>query len=287
MVGGVWSGAEFAMDLALVGVGKERLEQGVCGLQSADGIGCEDGREALLPVVVAAFDFAFCLGSGSVAEGDAVKLEGSAELSESVRRVGEKERVIIDVKSQRQTVREKSRGEEIQMSGQRLGAVKTSASIEACGIVENVEEHLFVLAAWKESVRRRIVLPKRAEITDLPAANWFCGCFKTRVRSEVVSDGPTANRGAVRREIEPSREFAGDGAVRRPGRRTQQSRSQSHRIVGPSRAVIAARKPRLPKVRRTRSASAEVVRAELIDPRATHAEFGGESRHVDLTGAKP
>lgn len=170
-----------------------------------------------MPVVVAAFDFAFCLRSGSVAECDAVKLESSTELSESVWRVGEKERVIIDVKSQRQTVREKGRGEEIQMSGERLGAVKTSACIEARGIVENVEEHLFILAAREERVRRGIVLPECAEITNLPAANGLCGRFETGIWSEVVSDGPTADSGPVGGEIEPSQKLAGDRAVRRLG----------------------------------------------------------------------
>lgn len=178
LVSGLWSGADFAMEFVSVGVVKERLEQGVCRLDDADGIGCEDGWEPFLPVVVAAFDFAFCLRSGSVAEGDAVKLEGGTELSESVWRVGEKERVIIDVKSQRQTVREKGRGEEIQMSGERLGAVKAGTSIEARGIVENVEEHLFILAAREESVRRRIVLPECAEITNRQRRTGFAGDLK-------------------------------------------------------------------------------------------------------------
>ena len=44
--------------------------------------------------MVAAFDFAFCLWGGSVAEGDTVKSESLAELGESVREVGEKEGVI-------------------------------------------------------------------------------------------------------------------------------------------------------------------------------------------------
>lgn len=68
-----------------------------------------------MPVVVATFDFAFCLRSGSVAEGDAVKPESLAELGESVRDVGEKEGVIIDIKRKREAVGEEGAGEKMEV----------------------------------------------------------------------------------------------------------------------------------------------------------------------------
>ncbi len=114
-------------------------------------------------------------------------------------------------------MRVEGRGEEIQMSGERFGRVKTSACIEARGIVENVEERLFILAAREKRVRRGIVLPECAEITNLPAANGLCGRFETGIWSEVVSDGPTADSGPIGGEIEPSQKLAGDRAVRRLG----------------------------------------------------------------------
>ena len=60
-------------------------------------------------------------GSGGVAQGDAVKMEGLAELGERVGRVGEKEGVLIDVEGGREAVGEKDAGEEIEVRREGLG----------------------------------------------------------------------------------------------------------------------------------------------------------------------
>ena len=80
--------AEFAMDFMLVGVGQELVEQLVGSGEFGDVVGGEERDEAFLPVVVAAFDFAFGLWSWSVAELDAVEVQGGAELGEGVGVVG-------------------------------------------------------------------------------------------------------------------------------------------------------------------------------------------------------
>ena len=61
----------------------------------ADAVGGQERDEAFLPVVVTAFDFALGLGSGRVAQGDAVEVQGGSELGEGVGCVGEKEGVIM------------------------------------------------------------------------------------------------------------------------------------------------------------------------------------------------
>ena len=76
------SRAEFAVDFAGVGVGEELVEQGVGGFEGEDVVCGEQWGEALLPVVVAAFDFAFGLGSGGVAQGDAVEPSGARQPAE-------------------------------------------------------------------------------------------------------------------------------------------------------------------------------------------------------------
>ena len=73
--GGVGCGADFAMDFGPVGVGEECVEECVCGLDGVDGVGGQERRKTFLPVVVEAFDFAFCLRRGGVAQGDAIKVE--------------------------------------------------------------------------------------------------------------------------------------------------------------------------------------------------------------------
>ena len=58
---GLGRGAQFPMDLVGVGVGQEQVEQVIGPFQFEDSVGGQQGREAFLPVVVAAFDFAFGL----------------------------------------------------------------------------------------------------------------------------------------------------------------------------------------------------------------------------------
>ncbi len=73
LVCGVGSGADFAVDFGAVDVSDDCVEECVCGRDGVDGVGRENRRKTFLPVVVAAFDFAFCLRRGGVAEGDAIK----------------------------------------------------------------------------------------------------------------------------------------------------------------------------------------------------------------------
>ena len=197
LVGGVWSGADFAVEFVVIGVGEELFDESVCRGDGVDGFGGEERRQTFLPVVVAAFDFAFCLWGGSVAEGDAVEAEGFAELGESVWEVGEKEGVIIDIEGEREAVREEGEGEEMEVGGEVFCGVNASAGVEAGGIVDDAKKGIFTRVAGEPGVRGGIVLPQCAEVADLPAAHWICGLFKTSVWSELVSDGPSANACAV------------------------------------------------------------------------------------------
>lgn len=91
--GGEWSHGQFAMALVGVAVKAEFGEQDVEGFEGGDGFRGAEGGEAVLPVLVAAFDFALGLRRGGVAEGDAVKVERGAELGERLGNRGEKEAV--------------------------------------------------------------------------------------------------------------------------------------------------------------------------------------------------
>ena len=168
-----------------------------------------------MPVVVATFDFAFCLWRGGVAEGDAVKAEGLAELGVGVWNVGEKEGVIIDIEREREAVREEGEGEEMEMRREVFGGVNASAGVEASGVVEDVEKGIFTGIAGEPGVRRGIVLPERPEVADLPSADGFGGLFIASIWREFVSDSPSADGGAVGLKIEAAKQLAGDGAVGR------------------------------------------------------------------------
>src|SRR6266850_4264484 len=65
-----------------------------------------------------AFDFAFGLRCRSIAQSDAIEMESSTELSESIRSVGEKERMIIYIECQRQAVESENPRQEVQVRQQ-------------------------------------------------------------------------------------------------------------------------------------------------------------------------
>jgi len=81
------------MAFVSVAVEAEFCEQGVEGFEGGDGFCGAEGGEAVLPVLVAAFDFALGLRRGGVAEGDPVKMECRSELGERLGNRGEKEAV--------------------------------------------------------------------------------------------------------------------------------------------------------------------------------------------------
>jgi len=79
------SHGQFAVTLVGVAmateVGEEEVGRGDVGQR----VGGEQGGDAVLPVLVAALDFAFGLRRGRIAEGDVVKMECGAELGECLR----------------------------------------------------------------------------------------------------------------------------------------------------------------------------------------------------------
>lgn len=77
------------------------MEQRVGHGDGGDGFGREECRQALLPVVVEPFDFALGLRGWSVAQGDLVEVQSSADLGEGLGRVGKEEGVVIDIEGQR------------------------------------------------------------------------------------------------------------------------------------------------------------------------------------------
>lgn len=92
--GGVIGGAsKFAVDFPGVAVAAEHGQEKVGGLRGGDGLGGEEGGKAALPVLVLTLNFPLGLRSARVAQGDAVKVKGSAELSQRVRPLGKEHAV--------------------------------------------------------------------------------------------------------------------------------------------------------------------------------------------------
>ena len=214
-LGRLWGGAQFAVDFVLVGVDQELVEQPVGAIEFVDVIGGQERRETFLPVIMAALDFAFGLGRWGIEQFDAVEVKRLAEPSEGIGVVGVEEGVEVDIEGQWQTVVFEDAGQEIKMGQQGFGGIEARSDIEAGGVIQEVEEGLFVGVAGQPGMRAGVVLPERAQIPGLPAFDGFgCG-FVTGVGSELVLDGPAPNTGAVGFEAEAAMEFAGTGTVRR------------------------------------------------------------------------
>ena len=73
------------------------------------------GGQAILPVLMLAFHFAFGLRRGRVTESHPVKAQGPAQLCDRFGRGTEEKRVVIDVKRQGQAKICKSLGQEIEI----------------------------------------------------------------------------------------------------------------------------------------------------------------------------
>ena len=128
----------------LVGVGKQLVEQVVGAAEFEDLVGGQEWGQAFLPVVVAAFDFAFGLGGGGVAQGDAVEVEGGAQLGEGIWVVGIEEGVVVHIEGQGQAVGLEGAGEEIEVGEEGFAGVEAGAGRST----ERFSARAWSRAAW-------------------------------------------------------------------------------------------------------------------------------------------
>lgn len=115
--------AQFAMDFMGVVVGAQSIDVLVGFVDLRDFFTGKIRREAALPELVFAFDFAFGLRRGSVTKADVVEPEGPTQLSQRVGIVREKEAVVIDVELERASMRQKGGGQKIKIGEQEFALV--------------------------------------------------------------------------------------------------------------------------------------------------------------------
>ena len=284
-MGLVWSLAQFAMDFMLVGVGQELVEQLVGSGEFGNAVGGQERDKAFLPVVVTAFDFAFGLWGGSVTELDAVEVQGRAELGKGVRVVSVEEGVVVHIEGQREAVRLKGAGEEVEVGQQGFSGVEACAGVEARGIVEDFQEDLFIRTARQPGVRRGVILPERPVITGLPTFDGFGRSFVTGVGSEFVFDGPAADTGAVGFKLEAAMEFAGDGTVGARWLGGEEFGGQRDGFGGPVRVMIATGASGRPRLGAALSTGEQVVGAQLVETAQADAEFERDGLWLEQTRA--
>ena len=101
---------EFTMDFMLVAVQAQMLDMRVGLVDVREVLTGKEGRQALLPEGVFAFDLALGLRCGGVTKAHAIEVQGPAQLSEGLRIMGEEETMVIDIEFQRQSVFDESAG---------------------------------------------------------------------------------------------------------------------------------------------------------------------------------
>lgn len=272
---GVWGGAQFAVEFMLVDVRQELVEQAVGAFEFADLVGGQQGREAFLPVVVTAFDFAFGLGRWRIEQVDAVEVKGFAQLGKGVGVVGVEKRVEIHIESQWKAVDLEYAGQEVQVRQERFARVEAGAGVVTRGVVQEVQQGLFIGGAGQPGMGAGIVLPERAVVASLPAFDGFgCG-FVARVGGQLVFQGPAANAGAVGFKIQPAMQFAGGGAVGGGRLGGKEFGEQQGDFVRPVGVMIAAGKSGRPNLGLTLGAGAEVLAVEFVEARSGQAQLPG------------
>ena len=265
LMGGLRCLAQFTVDFVLIGMREELVEELVGAREFDNALGGQQWEKPLLPVVVSAFDFTFGLWGGSVEEFDAVEVESLAELGEGIRVVGVKEGVVVDIEGQGQAIGLKDPGKEVEVSQQSFGWIEARAGIETRGIVENVQEDLFVGAVGHPRVWSGVVLPERAVVAGLPAFDGFGRTFEASIWGQVILDGPAPDTGAVGLELEATEEFAGDGTVgtRRFG--GEEFGDEGGDVRGPVWMMISAGKSGRPSVGIAMGAGAEVSGVQFVE----------------------
>lgn len=147
-------------------VGQERVSRLGCG----DGFGGEEGRQAALPVLVLAFDFALGLRGACVAQRDAVKVQSLPQLGEGVGALGKEQAVTIDVEFQRQAVFGEGCGEEVEVGQEVFAVINGGPGANARAVIEQIQEGIIFSVSGEPAVRGGVELPEGADFQALPAA---------------------------------------------------------------------------------------------------------------------
>jgi hypothetical protein len=153
VVGGVGCLAEFAMAFVLVGVGCELVEQMVGPDQCHEVVGGQEGDEAFLPVVMAAFDFAFGLGRWGLKQLDAVEVPGGTDLGQRVGALRKDKSVVIDVEFECQAVFAEGGREEVEVSEEGFGVINRGPDADVRAVIKEIQEGIMFLVAGEPAMR--------------------------------------------------------------------------------------------------------------------------------------
>ena len=280
------SHVEFAVAFVLIAVETQGLDMRVGLVEIGEVLAGEVGGQALLPEEMSAFDFAFGLRRGRVAERDAVEVKGLAQLREGLGVMGEEEAVVIDVDFQGQAILAEGRGQEIEVGQQGFTLIDFRAGKDAAAIVEHVEHGKGLWAAGEPAVGRGVQLPEFADLAALPAPNRSRRVVIGLGVSQAMLDGPAANLSAMDFEETLAEHFTGGKAVGSWGFADEPFVQERVDLGGPVGRMITAGNTGHPGGLLLVSARAQVVGVELVKAAAGEAEFFGGGLGLEEAGAE-
>ena len=115
-------------------------------------------------------------------------------MGEGVGVVGVEEGVVVHVEGQGQAVGLEDAGEEVEVGQEGFAGVEAGAGVVAGGVVQQVEQDLFVGVAGQPGVGAGVVLPEGAVVAGLPAFDGFGVAVCSGCRGPVGFGWPSGGR---------------------------------------------------------------------------------------------
>jgi hypothetical protein len=187
--------------------------------------------------------------------------------------MGEEEGMVVHVESQGQAVDLESPSEKVQMGQERFAGVEAGAGVVAGGVIQQIEQDLFVRGLGQERMGCRIVLPQGAVVTGLPASDGLGRGFARGVGSQAFLDRPATDAGAVGLEVEPTVQFAGGGAVGGRWFGGEKLGQQSCDFLGPNRMMITPGRSGRPGLGQALGTGAQVLAVKFVEPRPRQTQL--------------
>ena len=156
--------------------------------------------------------------------------------------------------------------------------IEAGAGVQTGGIIEQIQQDLFVGGLGQGGGGACIVLPERAVVTGLPAFDQFADGFEAGIGCQAIWDGPAANAGAVGFEVEAAMQFAGGSAVGGRPVGFKEFGEQRGDFWRPRRTVVAPGTARGPSVGLSLGAGPQILAVEFVEAWTGQSQFlrGGE-----------
>jgi hypothetical protein len=265
--------AQLPMDFVGVVVCPQGVNVRVGDGDFADFLAGKVGGQPPLPKLVFAFDFAFGLRGGGIAQADVVELERPAQLGEGVWIVGEEETVIIDVELEGPAMGQEGGGEEVKVGEQAFALIEFGTREKTAAVIQHVEHGAGQFGVGEPAMGRSIQLPEFANAVALPAAHRGQHPFGRDGMRQLIGQSPTADLGAVELEVMQAQGFGGHKAVRAWRGAAKPFAEEIQNEWRPGDGVIAAGMARDPEVFDFSGAGSKISGGKDIEPAARDAKL--------------